>query len=329
MNISGMEFNAAALDADGEVTHRIFGTVNGNINLDLVVENASFGFGMRFLENRLGLGLALDSFSGDMNFEGTMLPEGIISTRNSEANFNDARRPHYDSLFARIDGDWQGDTERLRGGLAYHITPNMSLDAVLVSPFTLHLNGPFSMVHNNIRALNLGAGADEDVFDVDVLVEDNLTRTQKRITSVPGFKIEVPGQVALGFSARWDNYVASAVFIQYFDDLGYEFSFVQRDSLGQILESGRIHQGIALRNAFRFGIGVEQLILGLGVVFAETFNEKFDMDSLDPKDESRDKLFFPFISLGGGVQIGGRFRLDYSVSPYNSSFLRFSTSYRL
>ena len=62
------------------------------------------------------------------------LPEGIISTRNSEANFNDARRPHYDSLFARIDGDWAGDSERLRGGLAYHITPNMSLDAILVSP---------------------------------------------------------------------------------------------------------------------------------------------------------------------------------------------------
>jgi hypothetical protein len=327
MNISGTEFNAAALDDGGDVTHRIFGTLNGNLNLEVVVENSTLGFGAQLIPGRLALGLAVDSFSGDMNFEGTMLPEGIISTLNSEASFNDTARPHYDSLYAVVKGDWEGRTFRARAGFAYHLKPNMSLDAIFVAPFNLGLTGPFSMVHNNVRAFNLGAGPGEDVLDVEKLVEDNLTKTEKRITSVSDFALNVPGQAALGFSAKWANYVGSIVLIQYFGNLGFEFSHVQTDSLGEVLDSGRLHQGLDLGTAIRVGIGVEPLILGLGVLFSETFNREYDAGKL--KKNTRDNLFIPFVSLGGGIQIGSRFRLDYTVSPYNSSFLRFSTSYKL
>ncbi|MFQ6116190.1 MAG: hypothetical protein ACE5NG_19175, partial [bacterium] len=221
-------------------------------------------------------------------------------------------------LFAVMKGDWEGSGFRFRWGLGYHLNPNLSLDAVFILPFTMALSGPFNMVHNNIRALNLGAGQDEDVLDVE-----------KRITQVPGIKFELPGSIALGVSTRWDHYLASAVYIKYFDHIGYKLSYDQFDSVNVKIKGGDIHQGINLGSAFRVGIGVQQLMLGLGVVFGETFKEEITDPGTEPEIAEEEKIFLPIFSLGGGFRLGSRFRLDYVISPYNSSFLRFSTSYRL
>ena len=178
INMSGFEFLAAALDDDGDVTHRIFGTINGNLNLNLNVETSSIAFGTEILPD-LSFGFVYDNFNGDMNLEGTFLPEGIISSSGDTKSFNDPQRVQYDSLFARMKADWTGNGHRFRSGLGFHLKHNISFDLVFSSPFTIDLKGPFSMVHNNIRALNLDAGEDEEVLDVDILVEDNLTRTEK------------------------------------------------------------------------------------------------------------------------------------------------------
>jgi hypothetical protein len=328
MSMSGIEFKASALDDQGDVTHRIFGTMNGNFNLEMVFFTTSVGFGTRITPN-FSVGMAYDNFNGEMNFEGTFLPEGIISTRNDEAFFNDPKRTQYDSLFATIKGDWEGSGFRFRWGLGYHPNPDLSLDAVIALPSTIGLSGPFKMIHNNIRALNLGAEGDEEVFNVDILVEDNLTKTEKRITRVPGIEFEMPGSVALGFSTRWDHFLASVVYTKYFDHLGYKLSYDQFDSVNVKIKGGDIHQGISLGSAFRVGIGVEQLILGVGVVFGETFKEELKDSNPEPEVSEKNQIFLPIFSLGGGFRLGSRFRLDYVVSPYNSSFLRVSTSYRL
>ncbi|MFQ6116502.1 MAG: hypothetical protein ACE5NG_20785, partial [bacterium] len=107
MSMSGIEFKASALNDQGDVTHRMFGTVNGNFNLQMVFVTTSIGFGTRIIPN-LAFGMAYDNFNGEVTFEGTFLPEGIISTRNDEAFFNDPKRTQYDSLFAMIKGDWEG-----------------------------------------------------------------------------------------------------------------------------------------------------------------------------------------------------------------------------
>ena len=185
------------------------------------------------------------------------------------------------------------------------------------------------MVHNNVRALNIGAEEDEEVFDVDLLVEDNLTKTEKRVTKIPGVDIELPGSLTFGVSAKWRNYVASFVFVHYVNSLGYKLSYDQFDSVNVKIKGGEIHQGINLGNSIRLGIGVEQLILGLGVAFAETFREEIIDTRETPKIDDRNRFFIPFISLGGGFKLSSRFRLDYVINPLSSSFLRFSTSYRL
>ncbi|NIR52660.1 hypothetical protein GWO43_29070 [candidate division KSB1 bacterium] len=332
-----MEFLAAALNDDGEETNRIFGTVNGNLNLNSTIESSSIAVGTR-LRHNLGVGLVYDNFNGEMNFESTFLPEGIVSSTGGDTRaFNDPARVQYDSLFARARGDWEGNAFRFRLGIGYQPAPNVSLDAVVSTPFTIDLRGPFSMIHNRIRALNLGAACNEESLDPDILLEDDLTKTQRRETSVSGLDIEVPGQLALGFSTRWSNYVASLVFARYFDDLAYSLSYEQEfeevDSLGQTqqkAERGDIHQGINLGTTVRLGIGVEQLMVGLGVVLAETFREEnLNTAGEEPDISDRDKLLLPYFSLGGGVNISSRFRLDYVVNLYNSSFLRFSTSYIL
>lgn len=328
LNMSGMEFLAAALDDNGEETQRIFGTINGNLNMNLNVLNSSIGFGTWVLPN-FSIGMVYDNFNGEMDFESTFLPEGIISSTGGDTRaFNDPARVQYDSLFAVMKGDWEGNGFRFRWGLGYHPKPNISLDAVIALPFTMDLSGPFSMVHNNIRALNLDADEDEEVLDVDILVDDNLTKTEKKITRVPGIDLEVPGSFALGFSSRWDNYLASVVYTKYFDDLGYRFSYEQFDSLNVRTKSGEIHQGISPGSAFRIGIGVEELILGSGIVFAETFKAEI-IDNEPPEISDKDKVFLPFFSLGGGVKLSSHFRLDYVLTLYNSSFFRFSTTYNL
>jgi hypothetical protein len=328
INMSGMEFLAVALDDDGRENNRIFGTVNGNFNLALNFETSTIGFATRIFPN-LALGMVYDNFNAESNFESTFLPQGIISKGDDIRAFNDPRRIQYDSLYALVRGDWEGNGQRFRWGVGFHPKPGISIDAALALPFDIDLRGPFTMVHNTIRALNLGAEGEEEVFDVDVLVEDNLTKTVKRVTHVPGIDFEVPGSFALGFSSRWSNYVASIVYTRYFDHLGYRLSYDQFDSVSVALKGGEIHQGIDFSNALRLGIGVEPLILGLGVVFGETF--RTERVEFRTKTEVADgnKLFLPFFSLGGGVKFGPRFRLDYVLNLYNSSFLRFSTSYRL
>ncbi len=329
INVSGIEFLASSLDDQGKETINMFGTVNGNMNLELDIESSSIGFGTRILPN-LSAGIVYDHFNGEMNFEGTFLPEGIIaSVTGGTRYFNDPERVQYDSLFAVGKGDWDGNGYRFRGGVGYHPFRNISFDAVIALPFTIDLTGPFSMVHNEIRALNLKAEEDEDVIDSDIFLEDNLTKTQKRKTEVSGMDIEVHGSVALGFSAKWANYVASVVYVKYFDQLGYKLSYDQFDSFGVNIKGGDIHQGIDLGSAYRLGIGVEQLILGLGVVFGQTFRKTVIDSREEPEIGKRKRLFLPFFSLGGGVNLGSRFRLDYILSLNNSSFLRFSTSYRL
>jgi len=328
ISMSDIEFIAVALDNEGDVSHRIFGTLNGNFNLEMIMQTSSIGFGTRIIPN-LSIGMAYDDFNGEANFESTFLPEGIISTRNSEAIFNDPKKTQYDSLYAVMKGDWEGSGFRFRWGIGFHPKQSLSLDAVFVMPTTISLTGPFSMIHNNIRALNIGAEEDEEVLDVDILVEDNLTKTEKRITEIPGIDIELPGSVTLGFSTKWDNYVASIVFIRYLNSLGYNLSYDQFDSLNVKVKGGDIHQGINLGSAFRVGIGVEQLILGLGIVFAETFREEVIDTREAPKIDDNDKFFIPFLSLGGGFRFSSRLRFDYIINPFNSSFLRFSTSYRL
>lgn len=334
ISMSGIEFNAVALNNDGELTHRILATLNGNFNLEMVLQTSSIGFGTQIVPN-LSLGIAYDNYNGDTNFEGTFLPEGLISTRNSEAIFNDPKKTQYDSLYAVIKGNWEGRGSRFRWGFGYHPNPNLSLDGIFILPTTISLTGPFSMIHNNIRALNLGADEDEEVFDIDKLVEDNLTKTEKRVTKIPGIDIEFPGSVALGFSMKWDHFLASFVYVKYFKSLGYKLSYDQFDSVHVKIKGVDLHQGINLSNAFRLGIGVEQLILGLGVVFAETFREEINEEIIDTrvdttmKIDKKHKFFIPFISLGGGFRLSSRLRLDYVISPYNSSFLRFSTSYSL
>ncbi len=327
LTMSGMEFLAAALDDNGDETQRIFGTVNGNLNVNLNIENSSIGVATRILPN-LAIGAVYDNLNGEMNFEGTFLPEGIIRSAGGDSRaFNDPARVQYDSLFATARGDWEGRAERIRLGLGYHPTRHISLDATFSSSFAITLSGPFSMVHNSIRALNLGAEGDEEVFDVDKLVEDNLTKTEKKITQVPGVRLEGAGQFSAGFSAHWQNYVASFVYSRYFDNLGYQLTYQQFDSLGQEIEEGEIHQGLRLENAFRLGIGVEQLTLGLGVLLGESFKTTLEDGELEISEP--DRVFFPFFSLGGGVRLSTHFHLDYVVSLYNSSFFRFSTTYRL
>ncbi|MFQ5707432.1 MAG: hypothetical protein ACE5HO_08305 [bacterium] len=328
LTMSGTEFNAVALNDDGDVTHRIFGTVNGNFNLEITFLSSSVAFGTRITPD-LSFGMAYDNFNVDQTFEGTTLPEGIISASGTETFFNDPQKIQYDSLYARIKGNWEGSGFRFRWGLGYHVNPDLSLDAVFVMPMSISVSGPFSMVHNNIRALNLGAGEDEEVFDIDVLVEDNLTKTEKRITKVPGMEFELPGSLSLGFSTRWQNYLASLVYVKHFDHAGYKLAYEQFDSLNVKIKGGNVHQGVNLGSTFRLGIGVEQLILGLGVVFGETFDKEVVDSKAEPKIGANKKFLIPLFSLGGGFKISSRFRLDYIVSPYYSSFLRFSTSYRL
>ncbi|MFQ5602979.1 MAG: hypothetical protein ACE5HS_06890 [bacterium] len=329
MNVSGIEFLASSLDDQGKDSIRMFGTINGNLNLNFNIATSSIGFGTRVLPN-LSIGMVYDNFNGDLNFEGTFLPEGIISSAGGETkSFNSPASIEYDSLFAVIKGDWEGNGFRMRWGVGYHPMKNISLDATVTLPVTLDLHGPFSMVHNDIRALNLGAGEDEDVIDADIFLEDNLTKTQKRITKINGIDIEIPGSATFGFSAKWDNYVASIVYTSYFSQLGYKFSYQQFDSLNVKFKEGDIHQGIDLGSAVRLGIGVKPLILGLGVLFAKSFREENIEIGANPTIADKKNIFIPFFSLGGGIKIGPRFNFDYILNFYNSSFLRFSTSYRL
>jgi len=328
VTMSGVEFLAVALDDDGKETNRIFGTVNGNSNFAMNFESSVIGVGARVLPN-LALGMTYENVNGESSFESTFLPEGIISKGEDIRAFNDPRRIQYDSLYAIIKGDWEGNGHRFRWGVGYHPTRSISVDATLALPITVDMRGQFSMVHNSIRALNLDAEGSEEVFLEDLLVEDNLTKTVKRITKVPGVDLEIPGSLSLGFSARWSNYVASAVYTQYFDHLAYRLSYDQFDSLNVPVRGGQIHQGIDLGKSFRIGIGVEPLILGLGIAFAESFRTELVDFRTKTEIADRNSLFFPFFSLGGGVKIGSRFRLDYVLDLYNSSFLRFSTSYRL
>jgi len=327
-NVSGIEFLAAALNSAGDETHRIFGTVNGNLNMNLNIELSSIGIGRKLFDN-LSVGLVYDQFNGAMDFEGTFLPEGIISSAGGDTRaFNDPARIQYDSLFAVMKGNWEGTGHRFRVGLGYHPTPRISLDAVFTASANIDLRGPFSMTHNNIRALNLNAEGDEEVFDVGKLVEDNLTQTEKKVTRIPGIDLELPGSVTLGFSAEWSHFLASATYTGYFDNLAYRFSHEQFDSLMTKTDGGEVHQGLKLGSAFRFAIGVEQLLVGGGVLFLETFKETRHDDRLELDISKRDNLFVPFFSLGGGVDMGSRFRLDYVATLFSSSFLRFSTSYR-
>ncbi|MFQ5674269.1 MAG: hypothetical protein ACE5G1_00100 [bacterium] len=331
INLSGTEFLAAALDDNGDITHRMFGTINGNLNLNLNVEASTIGIGTELLPG-LSLGLVYDNFNGEMNFSGTVLPEGIISSSGDTKSFNDPRAIQYDSLFATIRGDWEGNGQRIRSAIGFHPRHNLSLDLVFTTPLRIDMRGPFSMVHNTIRALNLNAEGDEEVLDVDILVEDNLTKTKKIVTRVPGMDLQAPGSLALGFSTNWQNYFASFTYTTYFDKLGYRFSFEEVDSLGQNIKSGEVRQGIDLGNSFRIGIGVEQLILGLGVLFAETFEKTTTIKPSQngPKISTKGSRFFlPFFSLGGGVDVSSSFRLDYVFNFFKSSFLRFSTTYKL
>ncbi|MFQ5638885.1 MAG: hypothetical protein ACE5IR_12930 [bacterium] len=327
INISGAEFLAAALDDDGKETNLIFATVNGNFNLNLNIETSSIAIATERLLPNLSLGMVYDNFNAEMNFASTFLPEGIISSTGGDTRFfNDPAKIQYDSLFAEIKGDWEGNGIRLRWGLGYHPIPNISVDAVVALPAKIDLRGPFSMVHNEIRALDLRAGENEEVFDIDILVEDNLTKTKKINTRIPGIDIEMPGSATFGLSARWDkNYVASLVYAKYFDHLAYRMQYSQFDSLNNPEEFGEIHQGIELGSSYRIGIGVEPLIIGLGLVLGDTFSET--TTNGDAPKISRNRIFVPVFSLGGGVKIGPRFRLDYVLSLLNSSFLRFSTSY--
>lgn len=328
LNISGIEFLAAALDDDGNETQRIFGTVNGNLSSNITIESSSAAISARLTPN-LAVGAAYDNLNGEMNFEGTFLPEGIIRSAGGDTRaFNDPARVQYDSLFTNIRGDWEGSARRFRVGVGYHPGRKFSLDATLTMPFEMRLTGPFSMVHNSIRALNLGAEGDEEVFDVDVLVEDNLTKTQKEITEIPGAVLSSAGKVALGFSSHWSNYLASAVYTHYFDEMSYRFAYEQFDSLHVKTEEGTIRQGIRPQNGIRIGIGVEPLILGLGLLTGETFKVTTE-DEKDPKISDPDRFFLPFFSLGGGVRLSRHLRFDYVLSLYSSSFLRFSTTYRL
>jgi len=329
LNVSGMEFLAAALDDDGDVTSTIFGTINGNLNLAANIETSSIGVGARIFPN-LAVGMVYDNFNAEMNFASTFLPEGIISKGEDIRAFNDPARIQYDSLFARVKGNWEGSSFRFRWGVGYRITPNMSLDATLALPFKIDLRGLFSMVHNNIRALNLDPDCGDEAFNVDTLVVDNLTKTQRRETSVPGLDIEIPGQFAVGFSTKWHHYVASAVYIKYLDNLSYRFSYTQVISGRPQSKRGDRYEGIALGSAFRLGIGVEPLMVGVGAVLAETFQEKnTNTQGVTPDISERKTILLPFFTLGGGVKFGPRFRLDYVLNLYESSFLRFSTSYRL
>lgn len=328
LNMSGMEFLAAALDDDGDETQRIFGTVNGNLNMELTIESSVIAAGTRLLPN-LSVGLAYDNFNGEMNFASTFLPEGIISSAGGDTRaFNDPARAQYDSLFAITRGDWEGRAFRFRGGFGYHPTAGISLDAVFSLPFSMHLSGPFSMVHNNIRALDLSASSDEEVFDVDKLVEDNLTKTEKKVTKVNGIELQLAGSLALGFSSRWDNYVVSAVYTRYIDNLGYDFSYQQFDSLDVEEKTGRVQQGVAFGNGFRVGFGVRPMMLGLGFITGETFSSTIEDSGSHPVKESNN-IILPFFSLGGGIRVSSHFDVDYVLSLYNSSFFRFSTTYRL
>jgi len=329
LNMSGMEFLAAALDDEGRETHRLFGTINGNVNMNFTVESTNFGAGTRLLPN-LSLGVVYEHFNGDMDFEGTFLPEGIIASTGGETrSFNDPAQVQYDSLYAIMRGNWEGNGFRFRSGVGYHPIRNISLDAVVVTPATIDLRGPSTVIYNSIRALNLDASEDEDVLDVDVLVEDNLTKTEKNIVRTQGVDIEMPGSAAFGFSAKWDNYLASVVYTKYFDHMGYTFRYEKLDSLGMKKDGGRIHQGIDFGHALRLGIGVEQLILGLGFLTAKTFREEIQDDESEPDISEPNKFFIPFFSLGGGVRINSSIRLDYVLSLYNSAFFRFSTTFLL
>ncbi|MCH9007325.1 hypothetical protein IIA29_04840, partial [candidate division KSB1 bacterium] len=284
--------------------------------------------GTRLFHN-LSVGATFENFNSDFEFSGNFLPEGIISSAGGDTRaFNDPAKVQYDSLFATVAGDWEGSGRRLRSGLGFHPNPNISLDAVFTLPFSIDLSGPFNMIHNNIRALNLNADEDEEVFDIDVLVEDNLTKTEKKITEVPGLRLEMPGSVSIGFSSKWNRkYRVSLVLIKYIENLSYRFTYRQFDSLLVQTKSGEVFQGLNLGNSVRLGGGIEQFMIGVGAVFAESFSQIVENGELTT--DTRNSLFLPFISLGGGVDLGSKFRLDYVLSLNASSFFRFSTTYRL
>lgn len=327
-NMAGMEVLAVALDDNGDESQRIFTTINGNLSAKLTINSSSIGLGTR-LSHNFSIGATFENFNSDFEFSGDFLPEGIISSAGGDTRaFNDPARVQYDSLFATIKGDWEGSGRRLRGGLGFHPKSSISLDAVVALPFSIDLSGPFNMIYNNIRALNLNAGEDEEVFDIDVLVEDNLTKTEKKITEVPGLNLEFPGSVSVGFSSKWNRkYQVSFVLIKYLENLSYRFNYQQFDSLLTVTKSGEIFQGVDLGTSIRMGGGIEQLTIGVGAVFAESFSKVMENGELTT--DTRDSLLLPFISLGGGVDLSSNFRLDYVVSLYESSFLRFSTTYRL
>ncbi len=327
-NMAGMEILAVALDDNGDESQRIFTTINGNLNAKLTLNNSSIGVGTRLFHN-LSVGATFENFNSDFEFSGNFLPEGIISSAGGDTRaFNDPAKVQYDSLFATVAGDWEGSGRRLRSGLGFHPNPNISLDAVVTLPFSIDLSGPFNMIHNNIRALNLNADEDEEVFDIDVLVEDNLTKTEKKITEVPGLRLEMPGSVSIGFSSKWNRkYRVSLVLIKYIENLSYRFTYRQFDSLLVQTKSGEVFQGLNLGNSVRLGGGIEQFMIGVGAVFAESFSQIVENGELTT--DTRNSLFLPFISLGGGVDLGSKFRLDYVLSLNASSFFRFSTTYRL
>lgn len=329
LNMSGMEFLAVALDDDGGELQRIFGTVNGNFNMKFTMESSSIGIGTKILPN-LSAGVVFDNFNGELNFGGTFLPEAIISSAGGDTRaFNDPALVQYDSLFATINGDWQGHAQRFRFGMGYHPNSGISFDMVYSAPFKMRLEGPFRMVYNNIRALNFDAGDDEEVFDVDILVEDNLTKTEKKVIEVPSMKLESVGLFSLGVSSRWSHYIASATYTKFIDNFAYKLTYQQFDSLMVEEESGSIYQGVHLNSSLRVGIGVKALILGTGFVFGHTFKETTDNDDPAPKISGKNNFLLPFFSLGGAMHIGSNFRIDYVLGLYSSSFFRFSTTYNL
>ncbi len=327
LNMSGMEFLAVALDDGGDELQRIFGTVSGNFNMKFTMESSSIGVGTK-ISRELSAGVVFDNFNGDLNFSGTFQPEAIISSAGGDTRaFNDPALIQYDSLFATITGDWEGNASRFRFGLGYHPNRDVSFDVVYAAPFKMELTGPFKMVHNSIRALNLDAGGDEEVLDVDILVEDNLTKTEKKVTAVPSVKFESVGLISLGFSSSWSNYIASATYTKYFNNFAYRLTYQQSDSLMVEEESGSIYQGAHLNSSLRVGIGIKKLILGTGFLLGNTFKETIDGDDSEPKVSNKDTFLLPFFSLGGAMNIGSNFTIDYILGLYSSSFLRFSTTY--
>ena len=329
LNMSGVEFLAAALDNSGKETQRIFGIVNGNLNMVLVMRSSTIAAGTR-LHPKLAVGLAYDNFNSSINIDGTFLPEGVIASASGDTrSFNDPARVQYDSLYTTIGGNLEGDDFRLRGGAGYHPTHNISIDATFSMPVDIQLSGSFAMIYNNIAALDLGADDNEEVFDVDKLVEDNLTKTEKQAFGLQNLNLKTPGNIAVGFSARWDNYLASLVYTKYFSALGYGLNYEKRDSLNVVTDAGSITQGVNFKSAIRLGIGVKPMMLGLGFISGKTFSQKIIAGESKPEVDDKGNLFLPMLSLGGSIKLTSHFQFDYVASLYNSSFFRFSTTYRL